>query len=152
MPITIDDSGLLAGLARLQALIPQGAERGLTDAAVVDTDIMQTSPAHGDHSGAAHASSKAVVIGGTNAAQAELDQAYAIAQEKLSAFAGHTGEAAHVNAPTLPADQRGILYARPINYAADLEQSGRAVVEPTLRETAEFNTRMAAEGIKAVLG
>lgn len=152
MPITIDDSGLLAGLVRLQTLIPQGAERGLADAAVVDTDIMQTSPAHGDQSGAAHASSIATPIGGTHNAQADLDRAYAIAQEKLSAFAGHTGQAEHITAPILPADQRGIFYARPINYGADLEATGRAVVGPTLRETAEFNTRSAAEGIKAVLG
>lgn len=152
MPIMIDDSALLAGLVRLLTLIPQGVERGLADAAIVDTDIMQTSPAHGDQSGAAHASSIATPIGGTHNAQADLDRAYTIAQEKLSAFAGHTGEPAHIAAPTLPADQRGILYARPIDYAADLEQSGRAVVAPTLRETAEFNTRLAAEGIKAVLG
>lgn len=151
MPLIIDDSQLFAGILKIERLIPQGAEAGLTDAAIVGTDIMQTSPAHGDQSGAAHASSIATVIGGANDAQGDLDRAYAIAQEKLAAFAGHTGEAERVTAIVLPADQRGIQYARPVNYAADLEQSGRAVVEPTLRETADFNTRLAAEGIREAL-
>lgn len=149
MTFQLDDSAVLAALTLLPAQIAIGMRARLADGALIATEIMQTSPAHGDQSGAAHASSIAVVLGPD--AQAELDRAYGIAEQLLEGFTGHTGKAQQIDAPVLPPDQVGILLARPVDYAEDLEHEGKAVVGPTLQETHDFFTRLAAEGAREAL-
>lgn len=150
MPFTVDDSALLASLDLLLPRIATGIDTGLREAAIVAQDIMQTSPAHGDQSGAAHAGSFAVVLG--PGAQAAADAAYSIAEELLTGFEGHDGKPEAISVPTLPPDQRGILLGRPVDYALNLENEGKAVVGPTLQEVKDFMTNRAAEGSRAVLG
>ena len=148
MPITIDDKQLTAGLAEMVRRIYEGAEQGLSNIAPVIENAMQTDPAHGDMSGAAHASSVVAGVGGQQNTQGELDFAYAVAADRLNGFTGHQGRAERVDAPTVAPTERGLVLARPVDYAADLEQSPKAVIGPVLQQYATAATQSAADGIR----
>lgn len=150
MPLTYDDSALYTRLdAFLKAQIA-GLEDGLADAARVAEEIMQTSPAHGDQSGATHASYRAFVIGGQHDGSAEAASGYAAAEAKLTGFTGHAGRALRQDSGIrLSESERGILYTSYTDYQDKLEQSDKAVLGPTLQQTAQLATQLAAEGAKA---
>ncbi len=149
MPFTIDNTAFLAHLATLPARVARGADAGLGDVAIVAEHLMQTSPAHGDMSGAAHASSFAAVLGPD--AQAHADAAYDVAESLLTGFTGHAGKAERVTVDAPTPNVRGIVLGRPVDYAQALEDGGKAVVGPTLEEIQEFALRRAQEGIREEL-
>ena len=109
---------------------------------------MQTDPAHGDQSGAAHASYVAAGVGGSQDTQGELDFAMNVAAAFLSGFTGHEGRAARVEAPALGEFERGLVLASPVDYAESLAAEGRSPVEPTLRQFSGAMKDAAARGIR----
>ena len=151
MPITTDTSDAVAKLNALLPRILAGAERGLASIAPAIEESMQTDPAHGDQSGAAHASYVVAGAGGGQDTQGELDFATAVAADKLDGFTGHEGKAAHVDAPTLGEYERGLVLASPVDYAIALAVEGRSPVLPTLQQFAGAMRDAAAQGIKEAL-
>ena len=151
MPFQIDDKALLASIAALPATIARGAEKGLSAVAPVIEGLMQSSPAHGDMSGAAHASSFVAPLGGAQNGLAVADAAYQVAAAHLNGFSGPHGKPARIDVPTLPAGERGLLLGRPIDYGQALEDEGKAVVEPTLAQTSNLILQYASDGIKQEL-
>lgn len=150
MPITFDDSELLAGLDALLLHIPQQAEQGLATAAAEAEAAMQATTAHGDITGATRASYRAIVIGGghTGAAEAEsgLEAAIqAIAQSEVD----HGGRPASQDSGiVLGPDERGVILTSFTDYQDDLEQSDKAVLTPTLQEyMLRFTQAVAQEGL-----
>lgn len=149
MPLTFDDSQIKAGLERFLAAQLAGIEQGLEQAASVAQSAMQTSPAHGDQSGATHASYTAYVIGGTHDGSAEAAAGYAAAAGALSGFTGHAGNPVKEDSGvTLQPDERGVILTSFTDYQDKLEQSEKAVLTPTLAQYHEFFTRSAADGAK----
>lgn len=148
MPLTIDDKALHTGLDAMLRAIFRGAEQGLDNIKPVIENAMQTDPAHGDMSGAAHASSVVAGLGGTQDTQGELDYAFNVATTYLQGFTGHEGRPEKVDAPQVGPNERGLVLARPVDYAADLENSPKAVIGPTLQQFATTMTQSAADGIK----
>lgn len=153
MPITIDDSGLYRGLDAMFARILTGIEGGLADAATVAEDMMQNSPAHGDQSGASHASYRAFLIGGTHDGASAAASGYAAAAAKLQGFTGHEGRALSQDSGVrLGPDERGVMLTSYTDYQDKLEASDKAVLGPTLQQTALLMTQFAAEGSRQELG
>jgi hypothetical protein len=109
---------------------------------------MQTDPAHGDQSGAAHASYVVAGVGGSQDAQGELDFAMEVARTFLDGFQGHEGKAARVNAPALGEYERGLVGASPVDYAQSLAAEGRSPVEPVFQQFAPAMRDAAARGIR----
>ncbi len=151
MPYTYDDKQVQAYLNSLVERIARGAEKGLSAIAPTVEEAMQTDPAHGDQSGAAHASYVVSLMGGTNDTQGELDFATAVAADRLEGFTGHAGHAARVQAPSLGEFERGLILASPVDYAQSLAAEGRSPVEPTLQQYAPAIKSAAADGIKGEL-
>lgn len=151
MPFTYDDKAVTAYLNTLVALVDRGVTRGLATIAPTLEHAMQTDPAHGDQSGAAHASYVVAALGGTQDTQGELDFATAVAADRLSSFTGHEGHAARITAPTVGEFQRGLVLGSPVDYAQSLAAEGRSPVEPILRQYAGAIAQAARDGIKAEL-
>lgn len=151
MPITTDMTSALAKLDTLPARILAGAQAGLNGIAPAVEEAMQTDPAHGDQSGAAHASYVVAGVGGTQDTQGELDFAMAVAEDRLADFTGHSGKAARVEAPVLGEFQRGLVGASPVDYAQPLASEGRSPVEPIMRQFAPAMDAAAAAGIREAL-
>jgi hypothetical protein len=148
MPITTDISSAMTALTQLPARVLRGAEAGLTQIAPVVEEAMRTDPAHGDQSGAAHASYVVALAGGTQDAQGELDFAMDVAATYLDGFTGHEGKAARVDAPTLGEYQRGLIGASPVDYAASLAAEDRSPVQPVFDQFAPAMRDVVARGIR----
>jgi hypothetical protein len=151
--VSIDDTALYAGLDRMLDRIFAGVERGLARGAAVPEDMMRTDPAHGDVTGAAHDSSTVYLIGGTHTGARESAEGYAIAQLRhrnaIGSYGG--GPLSQDSGVTLGPDERGLIYTRFVDYADELEQSDKAVIGPTLQQTASLMTQFAADGSKEAL-
>lgn len=148
MPITTDISSALAALNALPARVLRGAEQGLSSIAPTVEEAMRTDPAHGDQSGAAHASYVVAGVGGTQDTQGELDFARDVAATYLDGFTGHEGKAARVDAPTLGEFERGLIGASPVDYAAGLAAEDRSPVEPIMQQFSGAMRDAAAGGIR----
>jgi hypothetical protein len=151
MPITTDTTDALRKLDLILPKVLRGAESGLSSIAPAIEESMQTDPAHGDQSGAAHASYVAAGVGGDQDTQGELDFAMAVAADRLEGFTGHEGRAARVEAPVLGEFERGLVLASPVDYAESLAAEGRSPVEPTLHQFAPAMRDAAAQGIREAL-
>lgn len=150
MPVTIDDSGLLAGLDALLLHIPAQAEKGLATVAAETQDAMQATTAHGDITGATRASYRAFVIGGTHTGAAEAASGFAAAQAAIAAHANPLGGQAlsQDSGVVLTPDERGVILTSFTNYQDDLEKSDKAVLTPTLQEyMLAFTQAVASEGL-----
>ncbi len=156
MSLTIDDKGLYTGIDRLLARIIPAAEDGLAEAAALMQDDMQATSAHGDMSGATRASYRAFVIGGSHTGQAEAASGYAAAQQALTGFRGHAGNAQSLDSGiTLGDDERGILLTSYTSYQHVLETARageKAVLGPALIMGAPSATRFVAQRTKTALG
>lgn len=146
MTITIDQTALLRSIDALPARVKTGILGGLSDAAKVGEEIMQTSPLHGDQSGAAHASYFVGVIGAN--AQQRADEAYQAAASLLTGFTGHAGKAERI---AVDEGGIGLVFGSPVDYAGALADEGRSPVRGTRDEMQELALRLAAEGVHAEL-
>jgi len=148
--LTFDDSQIRAGLERFLQAQLQGIEEGLAQASPVVTDAMQTSPAHGDQSGASHASYRAYVIGGTHDGSSEAASGYAAAQSALAGFTGHTGQPLRQDSGVVLSEgERGVILTSFTDYQDKLEQSDKAVIGPALQQYHDFFTKSAADGARS---
>lgn len=151
--ITINDTGLYAGLEELLRHIPAQAERGLQKQSAIAQSEMQSTTAHGDVTGATRASYRAFVIGGahTGASEAESGLDAAIAAI-ANAPTDHGGRPASMDSGVrLSADQRGVLLTSFTDYQDRLEiddAEQKAVLAPTLQQNAQaFTQAVASEGL-----
>lgn len=153
MGLTINDKALLDGLNQLIAHIFAGAEKGLAQGSNVPEQMMQTYPAHGDITGAAHSSSRVYLIGGGHDGAAEAASGYSEAQSLINnSIVSHGGKAlSEDSGVVINQNERGLIYTRFVDYADKLEKEGKAVIQPVLEQTAELMTQYAADGIKAEL-
>jgi hypothetical protein len=152
MPITINDSSLIAGLDKMLERIFGGVEDGLQFGAAVAEADMQTTNAHGDMSGATRASYRAFIIGGKFTGSAESASGYADAVSALTGFTGHEGKPlSEDSGVVLGADERGVLLTSYTDYqkALETERGGqKAVLGPVLQQNAQQMTEFAADGAK----
>lgn len=154
MPFRIDDSGLLAGLARLERASSAAILSGLQDGADAGQAEMQATRAHGDQSSATRASYTAYVIGGGRTGASEAAAGYAAAQAALAGFQGHAGKALSQNSGVvLGPNERGILYTSFTDYQDKLETENaaeKAVIGPTVISQANENTARVARRLRSV--
>lgn len=148
MSITTDISQALAALNALPTRVLRGAEQGLSTIAPAIEEAMHTDPAHGDQSGAAHASYVVAGVGGNQDAQGELDFAMNVAADRLDGFQGHAGKPARVGAPRLGEFERGLVSASPVDYAQKLAAEDRSPVEPIMQQFSGAMRDAAARGIR----
>jgi hypothetical protein len=150
--ITIDNSGLIAGLDRMIERIFSGVEDGLQFGAAVAEEALQTTIAHGDMSGATRSSYRAFIIGGAFTGSAESASGYSDASQALANFTGHEGKPLSQDSGVqLTPNQRGVLLTSYTDYqtALETERGGqRATLGPTLQATADQMTEFAADGTK----
>jgi len=153
MPLQINDAALYRGVDEMVKRLTAGVERGLQAGAAVPEQMMQSSPAHGDITGATHASYDVALIGGSHDGSAEAADAYSEAQAAIAgAIISHGGRALSQDSGiTLRSDERGLIYRSFTNYQHELEQSPKAVIGPTLQQTAQLMTQYAADGSKDAL-
>jgi hypothetical protein len=154
MPFTVDDSGLLAGLVRMQQAQEAAILDGLQDGADAGQAEMQATRAHGDQSSATRASYTAYVIGGGRNGAAEAAAGYAAAQAALAGFTGHEGKALSQDSEVvLGPNERGILYTSFTDYQDKLEQENgaeKAVIGPVVVMQANENTARVARRLRGI--
>jgi hypothetical protein len=153
MPIQINDKGLYTGVDAMLRTLLGGVEDGLQSGARVPEGMMQSSPAHGDQTGATHASYDVALIGGTHTGASEAAEAYSEAQQAIArAIVSHGGKALSEDSGiVLGPTERGLIYRSFTDYQHELEQSPKAVIGPTLQQTARLMTEFAANGSKDAL-
>lgn len=154
MPFQVDDSGLLAGLARLREAQEQAILAGLQEGADAGQSEMQSTRAHGDQSSATRASYRAYVIGGGRTGAAEAASGYAAAQAELTGFSGHEGKAlSQSSGVVLGRGELGILYTSFTDYqkALETENAGeKAVIGPVVVAEGPANTERVARRLRGM--
>lgn len=156
MPLVIDTSGLIQGVARMLAAITQGADDGLDAGARLMEQVDRDTEAYVGMSGATRASTFATRIGPNKDSQREADNAYSRAADLLTGFAGHAGKPfVGDSGIVLRPGERGIILSNGTDYAADLEISAggqKAHIGPTVQATADQVTALVAAHIAKALG
>ena len=145
MSITVDTSELDTGLERFRSqVVVEGGKSGLGVLCTLLSDVMQQDQAHGDVTGASHANYAAYPVG-------EGDTGESIAQSQASVVEqlnpGHSALAPL----SFPKDAIGAVVSSATDYQEKLEteEGGRkAVIVPTLQQSAQDFTRYAAEGMR----
>lgn len=156
MPLQIDDSGLLAGLAGLMGRIDQVTDAGLAEGAHHLQSVDQETEAYAGMSGATRASTTAYVIGPGHDGSAEAAAGYAAASAALANFTGHNGTAVRQNSGVqLQEDEKGIILTNFTSYADKLETENageKAHIGPTIFSEGRIVTQIVADVSKRGLG
>ena len=152
MPLTIDDSALIKGLARLAEAHERAITQGLRDGAAVAQDILVNTLAHGDITGATRASYQVVADVDAESAAAS---GFAAANAALNAADKeyHGGGALRQRVYTLKPGERGVIYRSFTDYQHSLEKDDggrKAALGPTLQETATLITAHVDSELKDV--
>lgn len=149
--ITQDATSAIAALDRLPSVVGEVCQAGLDQIAPAVQQAMQDSAAHGDRSGASHASYRALTA--TNAAQAAAS-GYAAAAAALSANPAYGYAVMQSTGIVQGADEKVMVLTDFTSYGADREtaQAGKKAVEgPTLQAYSQQITQAIAAESQQVL-
>lgn len=139
---------LIAGVTRMHERALDGARDGLAQEAATVTRSMQTSPAHGDATGASHANYNARVVGRGD------DGGATLAQARAAAAALNPGQVGPVSTVAIDGAV-GVILDSQMDYSSLLETENagqKAVIGPAVGASGARFTQAAADGMKRALG